>query len=202
MRTFEELSARYMGRASGHQLWDYWVNMCKRVEDVVVQSAGPKMFGYAGNFEKSPPFALFDAREEVCLRVGGFKHGQVVRDNCGHEFAVIGAKVDRGSGEMRLWFQPCNLGRPGAGTFPGNAATLKAKLVAVAPERRKSQDFATLVEASMEDHESMEDLDGESVLLCRQCHLPLGELAYAGDNGGLVHGECMAQAPELHELRA
>ena len=49
------------------------------------------------------------------------------------------------------------------------------------------------VEASVEDHESMEDLDGESVLLCRQCHLPLGELAYAGDNSGLVHGECMAQ---------
>jgi len=192
-RTFDELRARYHGRCSGPQLWEYWGGACKRVDDVTVQSEGPTMFGYAGNFEKSPPFALFDVRDEVCVRVGGFKHGQIVRDNCGHEFAVIGAKVDRISCETRLWFQPCNLGRPGAGTFPGTAATLKAKLAVVTPERRKTQDFATLVEASIEKFDSMEDIDGESVVLCRQCHVPVGELAYAGDNGGLVHGECMAQ---------
>eukprot|EP00971_Amphidinium_carterae_P169453 3357102-Amphidinium_carterae.2 len=33
---------------------------------------------------------LFDIRDEVCLRVGGFKHGQVLRDIDGEELHVIG----------------------------------------------------------------------------------------------------------------
>lgn len=37
-------------------------------------------------------------------------------------------------------------------------------------------------------------IDGEQVLLCQHCHLPLGELAYMSDKSdALMHGECQAQ---------
>mmetsp|Transcript_134139 Transcript_134139/g.244693 ORF Transcript_134139/g.244693 Transcript_134139/m.244693 type:complete len:1058 (-) Transcript_134139:187-3360(-) len=45
------------------------------------------------------------------------------------------------------------------------------------------------------------DSDGNNATLCRQCHLPVGDVAYNGPNRvGIYHGECMAQHL-LHEMR-
>lgn len=37
-----------------------------------------------------------------------------------------------------------------------------------------------------------EDSDGEQLLLCRKCDLPLGDVRYSDGDGCNVHGECMA----------
>jgi len=90
----------------------------------------------------------------------------------------------------RLWFQPLDLGRHGAGTFPG-VATPEAL-----QERLKllTRTYC-LVEVSLEDFDVAEDPDGEDLTLCRQCKLPVGECAYqCGEGkGGIMHGECAAQ---------
>jgi len=154
-------------------------------------------FGYAGNLDENPPYARFDVRDHVCMRVGGFRHGQVVQDGAGQEFIVVGVK--RAEGAPRLWFQPRSLRRPAAGAFPGaTAAALRAKLspvekiTAVNTRQRLS---VRLREASRKDFNTAEGSDGEEVILCQHCHAPLGETAYNSDGkaGPLVHGECMAQ---------
>jgi len=144
-------------------------------------------FGYPGSIDEKPPFARFDIRDEVCMRVGGFKHGQVVLDCEGREFVVVGVKcVDC---IPRLFFQPNGLGRPGAGSFPNaSAKDLRAML---APAARTAP--RRLQEASAEDFDGIEDSDEEVVFLCRQCRLPLGTSLYVDNDGeGQWHGECMA----------
>jgi len=154
-------------------------------------------FGYAGNLDKSPPYARFDVRDHICLRVGGFRHGQVVRDESGAEFIVVGVK--RTEGTPRLWFQPRSLRRPAAGAFPGaSAADLRARLFPVqkiSQANMRQRLSVRLREASLKEFNTAEGSDGEEVLLCQHCHLPVGDFAYAGGGkqGALVHGECMAQ---------
>jgi len=131
--------------------------------------------------------ARFDARDETCLRLGGFRHGQAVTDDAGHEFVVVGVKPLRG--KLRLWLQPTWIDKLGCIAFIGDAA---AALRASPPEdaagtRRK------LRESSLEEYDAAEDSDGEQVQLCRQCHLPLGELAYKSSDETPMHGECLAQ---------
>ena len=60
-------------------------------------------------------FAMFDIREDVCIAVGGFRHGQVVEDGERRRFTVIGVHQCVGDGAVSLWFEPH--GRAGAGTF-------------------------------------------------------------------------------------
>jgi hypothetical protein len=47
---------------------------------------------------------LYDIRDEVCLRVGGFKHGQVLRDVDGDESVVIGVRAVDGVDTLFLHF--------------------------------------------------------------------------------------------------
>lgn len=49
-----------------------------------------RSFGYAGGLEKPMAFAKFDVRDDVCLRVGGFAHGRVVRDRDGQALCAHG----------------------------------------------------------------------------------------------------------------
>mmetsp|Transcript_71854 Transcript_71854/g.166253 ORF Transcript_71854/g.166253 Transcript_71854/m.166253 type:complete len:997 (-) Transcript_71854:140-3130(-) len=140
-------------------------------------------FLYAGSLDKEPPLATFDIRDEVCLLVGGFKHGQVVRDASGVELIVIGVKPLDGS--LRLWFQPKALGRAGAGVFPrASLEVLRARFTLVSH-------VSSLKELSPTDFELIEDQDGECLRLCRHCRLPLGSIECAGAMH--VHSECLAQ---------
>ncbi|CAE7701834.1 MIB2 [Symbiodinium sp. CCMP2592] len=54
----------------------------------------------------------YDIRDEICLRVGGFKHGQVVKEGCQHS-VVIGVGLE--DGVPKLFFHVD--GQPGAGKF-------------------------------------------------------------------------------------
>jgi len=146
-------------------------------------------FGYPGSFDERPAYARFDIREQACLRVGGFKHGQAVRDADGNEFVAVGVKCM--DGVPRLFFQPTALGRAGAGAFPAvTARELRAMLCPVAGEGS----LRRLQQASPEGFDDAEDSDEEVVTLCRHCRLPLGGYVYVGKDGqGERHGECMAR---------
>ena len=69
-------------------------------------------FGYACGLSH-PFFASFDIRDEVCIAIGGFKHGQIVLHN-NSKSVVIGVKPDD-YGVLKLWFHNNNY--PGAGIF-------------------------------------------------------------------------------------
>mmetsp|Transcript_117004 Transcript_117004/g.372398 ORF Transcript_117004/g.372398 Transcript_117004/m.372398 type:complete len:1146 (-) Transcript_117004:98-3535(-) len=58
---------------------------------------------------------LFDIRDEVCLVVGGFVHGQLVEAAGGHRATVIGVRLGQ-EGLPELFFH--SDGAPGAGIFP------------------------------------------------------------------------------------
>ena len=60
-------------------------------------------FGFAADDSEDPAYARHDVRDEVCLRVGGFRHGEVVLDSEDRELVVIGVRSD---GEERLFCQP------------------------------------------------------------------------------------------------
>merc|ERR1719210_1993494 len=64
-------------------------------------------FGYPIGMSKRLSYARFDIRDEVCRRVSGFKHGQVVRDNSDgdREFIVVGVKPDFKTGKELIWVQ-------------------------------------------------------------------------------------------------
>mmetsp|Transcript_80881 Transcript_80881/g.237743 ORF Transcript_80881/g.237743 Transcript_80881/m.237743 type:complete len:1312 (+) Transcript_80881:71-4006(+) len=145
-------------------------------------------FGYPGSFDERPPYARFDTRDQACLRVGGFKHGQVVGDADGNEFVAVGVKCM--DGVPRLFFQPTALGRAGAGAFPVSANELQLMLYPVAGENSRRR----LQHATLKDFDDVEDSDEEVVTLCRQCRLPLGNFVYVENDGqGERHGECMAR---------
>ena len=97
-------------------------------------------------------------------------------------------------GIPRLWFQPKDLGRPGAGAFPGlSAAELEAKLTKVKMASGIGSKKERLREVSLDDYGAAEDSDGEEGVLCHHCRLPLGECMYGSGNGQNRHGECEAQ---------
>jgi hypothetical protein len=151
-------------------------------------------FGYASSLGTHPPFARFDIRDSVCLRAGGFTHGQVVRDvgrKPVRELVVIGVKLCEG--QPQLWFQPRYMKRPAAFAFPGaSAALLKDTLVA------RGSTTQELQEVSLDEFDFVEETDGEVLHLCRHCRLPVGDVAYSNEDSGsevaAVHGECAAQA--------
>jgi len=151
-------------------------------------------FGYAGGLEENPCFAMYDIRDDICMKVGGFKHGEVVQDRSGGELVVVGVREVEGA--RRLWFHPKSLGRPGAGAFRSTQLhSLKLRVSAV-PESEVSQAAPHFHEMQATDFDEGEDSDGEEVLLCRHCKLPLGENAYLVDDktkSAPVHGECMEQ---------
>jgi hypothetical protein len=175
-------------------------NRLKNADELKIADLKPT-FGYAGSLDVHAPFARFDVRDEVCLQVGGFRHGQMVRDRDGNEFMVVGVKPAEGKPQM--WFQPRDMDRPGAGAFQGaSKQTLTNKL---APLKYFSKTAAfsctqQLCEASPRDFRAIEDADGQEGLVCCQCHLPVGESAYIKDEeeGTIVHGDCWPQV--LQEL--
>ena len=72
------------------------------------------------SFPLGPHFArpgLFDVRDEVCLAVGGFRHGQVVEDHDGDRAVVVGVRCSEEDSEPtpKLWFR-CD-GNEGAGIY-------------------------------------------------------------------------------------
>jgi len=170
-------------------------------------------YGYAGSLGEHPPYSRFDIRDEVCEKVGGFLHGQVVKDRSNREFVVVGVKPAEGT--PRLWFHPRDLKRPGAGTFPDDsAASLREKLTPVGPFSRAARDARAklaqaapaakpgrrqvsrhLCESLPEDFDAAEDSEGEEVVLCCQCRLPMGDFAYTKEEKAesLVHADCMAR---------
>jgi len=139
-------------------------------------------FAYAAGTYKNQRFAKFDARDEACVRVGGFRHGQVLRDSGGHEFAVVGVRPQKGA--MRLWLQPLTLGKPGSFAYEGHPAE----------SLRTTGATQRLCETSIRDYDAAEDSDEEDLQLCGECRLPLGAMAYDGRGGACVHGECLAQS--------
>mmetsp|Transcript_27208 Transcript_27208/g.47191 ORF Transcript_27208/g.47191 Transcript_27208/m.47191 type:complete len:1295 (-) Transcript_27208:200-4084(-) len=145
-------------------------------------------FGYAGSLSKRAPFAKFDIRDEICMEVGGFKHGQIVRDRNGGELVVVGVK--RVAGVPRLCFQPKDLGRSGAGAFQSTSAAANKLRVTLVPDRKES-----LCEMQAEKFDGAEDSDGEDFLLCRHCRLPVGTQCFIhGDKKEMpLHRECLAQ---------
>jgi len=153
-----------------------------------------RTFGYVGGFEKPAPFARFDVRDDICKKVGGFTHGQVVKekDGEGNAYIVIGVKPSADSAKsdsraLRLWFKPKALERPAGCCFNGlSAAALSSLFIPTGQE--------VLTELKPGDCDVIEDSDGELVTLCHDCLLPLGSCRYTSlDGEGLIHGECMAR---------
>jgi hypothetical protein len=162
----------------------------------VTKTTGAAPFRYVAGLDKDASFAAFDVRDEICLKVGGFKRSQVVRDRSGGELVVVGVKL--ADGLPQLWFQPRDLGRAGAGFFSGaSREDLLKRFSPVTPSAYIVQNVNVrqLRQVSVEDWNAAEDDDGEELVLCRQCHLPLGDFACTGENKeeALVHGECLAQ---------
>ena len=48
---------------------------------------------------------LFDARDEACLKVDKFTHGQVIEDAYGDSYTVVGVQKDSEDGSIGLWAQ-------------------------------------------------------------------------------------------------
>lgn len=71
-------------------------------------------FGYRCGLS-NPTYALFDIRDEICEKVGGFRHGNVVRTPQGRECIVIGVRHDPDDDTVAMWFHP--KGTAGAGIF-------------------------------------------------------------------------------------
>jgi len=150
-------------------------------------------FGYPAGVSKDSCFARFDIRDEVCRRFGGFKHGQVVfyREAPEKEFAVVGVKLDRRSGQERLWLHPQDLSRPGSvAVQPEDLECLMPVYKGLTASIRKR---VTLSPVQASGFEALEDSDGEGVLLCSQCRLPVGTTLYSDQDGNPMHAECMAQ---------
>jgi len=151
-------------------------------------SAQRRRLGYAGSLDKMPPFVFFETDDDVCLRAGGFRHGQVIRDRSGGELIVIGCRVVHG--QPRLWFQPTALGRPGAGMFEeASVEMLQEKFSPVAPP--VGQDTRQLLhQVVFQDFDVFEDGDCESLVLCRHCCLPVSKTEASSDP---IHAECLAK---------
>ena len=78
-------------------------------------------FSYtAGTTVSSAQLVEFDTRDDVCMSVGGFKHGQVLEvPGCPKPSVTIGVRRCREKGPLALWFHV--RGAPGAGIFqPGD----------------------------------------------------------------------------------
>mmetsp|Transcript_153966 Transcript_153966/g.493624 ORF Transcript_153966/g.493624 Transcript_153966/m.493624 type:complete len:1296 (-) Transcript_153966:324-4211(-) len=73
-------------------------------------------FGYPCGAGDSVVYEEFDVRDHICMAVGGFKQGQVVRDSEGKTSVVIGVRRPRTNGDPTLWFHMD--GKLGAGVFP------------------------------------------------------------------------------------
>ena len=72
-------------------------------------------FDYSFRYlQKSLEPAMFDIRDEACMPVGGFRHGDVVECPLTDPSVVIGVRPDR-QGRARLWMHV--EGSPGAGLF-------------------------------------------------------------------------------------
>jgi len=71
-------------------------------------------FGYRCGLS-NPTYALFDIRDEICEKVGGFRHGNVVRTPEGRECIVIGVRQDPDDETVAMWFHPKDMA--GAGVF-------------------------------------------------------------------------------------
>jgi hypothetical protein len=147
-------------------------------------------FGYPVGLSKKPSYARFDIRDDICRHVGGFKHGQVVRDrDNGQELVVVGVKPSAKSGQACLWVR--DLSKPGAVAIPHEELARLEKVL-----KHNSYSLCKRIdlhEATPNDFEAAEDSDGEEMLLCLHCHLPVGMKLYGDDEGNPMHGECMAQ---------
>jgi len=89
-------------------------------------------FGAGLNF---PHPEMFDIRDDICMKVGGFTHGQVVTTLSGDdEFVVIGVKGCIGMGMPQLWYLP--RGERGAGllSFSDSPAIANKLLRAIGTE--------------------------------------------------------------------
>mmetsp|Transcript_26616 Transcript_26616/g.61167 ORF Transcript_26616/g.61167 Transcript_26616/m.61167 type:complete len:990 (+) Transcript_26616:88-3057(+) len=144
-------------------------------------------FGYVGSMDSKSVYAKYDIRDEICMHVGGFRHGDVLRSKDGRDFVVIGVKPV--NGKLQLWFQPKKQSHPAARTLGASISALQKALTPVEPFRESLQ------EMSVTEFDKFEDADGERLSLCRECRLPVGELGYnvkGRCKGDCVHGECMA----------
>jgi len=148
-----------------------------------------RSFGYVAGLQRPPKFARFDIRNDICLRVGGFTHGQIVKDPSGNKYIVIGVKFSEEDEKLpQLYFQPKSLGKPATCCFTSTPVhALKAVLTPTGKED-------SVEEVKPQDFDVGEDSDGEMVTLCHECLLPLGGARYASSDGdGFMHGECMAR---------
>lgn len=85
----------------------------QRLPEGFVESLQPT-FRYPYGLEGSGT-AHFDIRDDVCLAVGGFAHGQVVRTRSGQEMLVVGVRANNAD-KPQLWFRPRDC--RGAGVLP------------------------------------------------------------------------------------
>mmetsp|Transcript_49064 Transcript_49064/g.116751 ORF Transcript_49064/g.116751 Transcript_49064/m.116751 type:complete len:1024 (+) Transcript_49064:68-3139(+) len=110
-----------------------------------------RTFGYVCGVLKAH-FSRFDIREEVCMAVGGFKHGQVVRIGQEQLATTIGVKP-AAEGKLRLWFHID--GKPGAGCFDGDVTAKATGAFKVVHEQSRQ---ANMDSSDAEDNEEITDL--------------------------------------------
>jgi len=60
----------------------------------------------------------FDISDEMCLKVGGFRHGQVLKGEDGEEMVVVGARREDFLGTAGLWLHPRHRVAADAGLVP------------------------------------------------------------------------------------
>lgn len=102
--------------------------------------------------------SMFDVRDEVCLAVGGFKHGQVLQLPRYNKMVVVGVSIDDGDGLPLLWFHID--GDQGASTFARKEYTKVRSLIRTV-EQRQLIPAPAPDENEVENHKAMlRDLAG------------------------------------------
>ncbi|CAK0901997.1 unnamed protein product [Prorocentrum cordatum] len=150
-------------------------------------------FGYPVGLGDGASFARFDVSAGALRRFGGWKHGQVVRDDrSGEELAVVGVKREACTREERLWLQPLGSGgREAVSIRAGDVGHLSS---VYREGSRTVLKHVELQQAAEEAFAAAEDSDGEDLLLCAQCRLPLSTQTYPDEGGRPLHAECVVQS--------
>ncbi|CAK0823534.1 unnamed protein product, partial [Prorocentrum cordatum] len=156
----------------------------------------PMTFGYPVGLGDGASFARFDVSAGALRRFGGWKHGQVVRDDrSGEELAVVGVKREACTREERLWLQPLGSGgREAVSIRAGDVGHLSS---VYREGSRTVLKHVELQQAAEEAFAAAEDSDGEDrgdLLLCAQCRLPLSTQTYPDEGGRPLHAECVVQS--------
>eukprot|EP00971_Amphidinium_carterae_P263802 5233815-Amphidinium_carterae.1 len=106
---------RAFGRRQLEEVSKDHPDLCDEPDDALRALASKvcPTFGYPCGTGSRARYIAFDTRDEICQQVGGFTHGQVVKDPAGNEAVCIGVHVEEGV--PRLFFHV--EGSVGAGVY-------------------------------------------------------------------------------------